>query len=123
MIDHVSIYVTDLAKSRAFYEGALAAIGYEVIRAFPNAIGLGIKPKPDLWLITGGPRPGGQHVALRATGRKQVREFYQAAIAAGGKDNGPPGGRPQYHPHYYGAFVLDPDGNNLEACCHEPYIE
>lgn len=124
MIDHVSVYVTDLAKSLAFYRAALAPVGYQVIHEIGQvAAGLGVAPKPDLWLMAGAPRAGGQHVAIRASGRKAVREFYAAAIAAGGKDNGAPGVRAHYHPHYFGAFVLDPDGNNLEACCHEPYIE
>lgn len=123
MIDHVSIYVTDLAKSRELYRAALAALGYEIVLEFPQAVGLGINQKPDLWLIAGGPRTGGQHVAIRAIGRKAVRDFYAAALGAGGTDNGPPGVRPQYHPHYFGGFVHDFDGNNLEAVCHEPYIE
>ena len=97
--------------------------GYEVIKEFPFAVGLGVDKKPDLWLIGGGPRQGGQHVAIRARGRAAVRAFHEAALAAGAKDNGPPGVRAIYHPNYFGAFVHDLDGNNLEACCHEPYIE
>ncbi|MBE7449707.1 MAG: VOC family protein [Kofleriaceae bacterium] len=123
MIDHVSVYVDDLAAARAFYSQALAPLGYTVLMEFPGALGLGVAPKPDLWVIAGGARPGGQHVALRASGRAAVRAFHEAALAAGGKDNGPPGVRAQYHPSYFGAFVLDPSGNNLEACCHEPYLE
>jgi catechol 2,3-dioxygenase-like lactoylglutathione lyase family enzyme len=123
MIDHVSIYVDDLAKAKAFYVAATAPLGYSVILEFPHAIGLGIAPKPDLWLIGSGPRPGGQHVSIRASGRAAVRAFHEAALAAGGKDNGAPGVRAHYHPNYFGAFVLDPAGNNLEAVCHEPYIE
>lgn len=123
MIDHVSVYVDDLAAAKAFYSQALAPLGYAVLMEFPGALGLGVAPKPDLWVIASGARPGGQHVALRASGRAAVRAFHEAALAAGGKDNGPPGVRAQYHPHYFGAFVLDPSGNNLEACCHEPYLE
>lgn len=123
MIDHVSIYVSDTTKSRDLYKAALAPLGYEVIMEFPQAVGLGINGKPDLWLIAGGARPGGQHVAIRAKGRKEVRAFYEAALAAGAKDNGPPGVRAMYHPNYFGAFVVDLDGNNLETVCHEPYIE
>ncbi len=124
MIDHVSVYVDDLDAAKAFYEKALAPLGYTVIREFAGAaLGMGIAPKPDLWVIKGPVRPGGQHVALRAEGRAAVRAFYDAAIAAGGKDNGPPGVRAHYHPNYFGAFVHDPSGNNLEACCHDPYLE
>ncbi len=123
MIDHVSIYVDDLDAAKAFYVAAVAPLGYTLLMEFPGAIGLGVAPKPDLWIVAGGARPGGQHVALRAGGRAAVRAFYAAAIAAGGKDNGRPGVRAIYHPNYFGGFVLDPSGNNVEACCHEPYIE
>jgi catechol 2,3-dioxygenase-like lactoylglutathione lyase family enzyme len=123
MIDHASIYVDDLAAAKAFYARALAPLGYTVLAEFPFGVGLGVAPKPDVWLMVGGPRTGGQHLALRAAGRAAVREFYAAALAAGGKDNGPPGPRPLYHPNFYGAYVIDPSGNNIEACCHEAYIE
>jgi len=123
MIDHVSIYVDDLAAAKAFYVKATAPLGYTLLMEFPEALGFGVAPKPDLWIIGGGARPGGQHVCLRAGGRAAVRAFYDAAIAAGGVDNGPPGVRAHYHPNYFGAFVRDPSGNNFEACCHEPYIE
>ncbi len=92
MIDHIGMSVTDVAKSKAFYRSALAPLGYAVIMEFANA--------------------------FRADNRKQVDAFYKAAVAAGGRDNGSPGLRPQYHANYYGAFVLDPDGNNIEAVCH-----
>jgi predicted lactoylglutathione lyase len=82
-------------------------------------IGYGVPPKPDFWIYGGTPEPD-FHIAFRADNRKQVDEFYRAAIAAGGKDNGSPGLRPHYHEHFYGAFVLDPDGHNIEACCHKP---
>src|SRR5262245_60677467 len=117
MIDHVSVYVSDLKKARDLYAAALAPLGYEVIMEFPFAVGLGVNKKPDLWLGIGGARQGGQHVAIRAAGRAQVRAFYDAAIAAGATDNGKPGVREIYHPNYFGAFVLDFDGNNLEAVC------
>jgi catechol 2,3-dioxygenase-like lactoylglutathione lyase family enzyme len=124
MIDHVSIYVDDLDAAKAFYVAATAPLGYTVLREFGGmALGLGVAPKPDLWIVKGPVRPGGQHVALRAPGRAAARAFYDAALAAGGKDNGPPGVRAMYHPDYFGAFVLDPSGNNFEACCHEAYIE
>ena len=124
MIDHLTVHVSDIAKSLAFYRAALAPVGYEVIMEFPNFAGLGIAKKPDLWL--GGGKAAGTitptHVAIRADRRSVVDAFYAAAIAAGGKDNGKPGVRPHYHEHYYGAFVLDADGNNLEVVCHQPYL-
>lgn len=126
MIDHVSIYVTDPAASRDFYARALAPLGYALIMQLPNAeapmaIGFGEKGKPDLWIVRGNPAQS-QHVAVRAATRKGVQAFHAAALAAGGKDNGGPGVRP-YHPSYYGAFVLDADGHNLEAVCHDAYLE
>ncbi|MBK9034252.1 MAG: VOC family protein [Myxococcales bacterium] len=126
MIDHVSVYVTDPAAAAALYAKALAPLGYEVIMSFPDAtapvaVGLGEKGKPDLWLIKGDPTQK-QHVAIRAATRSLVRKFYDEALAAGARDNGAPGVRP-YHPDYYGAFVLDVDGHNLEAVCHDPYLE
>jgi catechol 2,3-dioxygenase-like lactoylglutathione lyase family enzyme len=122
MIDHIGIAVTDLEKSIAFYEKALAPLGYTLLMKFPGqAAGFGIAPKPDFW-IGQGPTPNPAHIAFRADGRAKVRDFYAAAIAAGGADNGGPGTRPQYHEHYYGAFVKDPDGHNIEAVCHEPFL-
>jgi catechol 2,3-dioxygenase-like lactoylglutathione lyase family enzyme len=127
MIDHVSIYVSDVARARDFYVAALAPTGYGLIKSFPNddapvAVGLGIAGKPDLWLVQGNPTQK-QHVAIRGQTRKVVAQFHAAALAAGGRDNGGPGVRAEYHKAYYGAFILDPDGHNLEVCCHDPYIE
>lgn len=127
MIDHLSIHVSDILAAREFYRKALAPIGYELLMQFPDAeaphaIGFGEKGKPDLWLAPGG-KVQTQHVALRVSSRKLVRAFHEAALAAGGKDNGGPGVRAHYHPNYYGAFVLDPDGHNVEAVCHDPYLE
>jgi len=117
MIDHLSIKVVDFEKSKAFYTAALKPLDYKVWRDFaPNAIGMG-SDKPDFWLIAG-PKATPNHIAFAAKDRKTVDAFYKAALAAGAKDNGPPGVRKQYHEHYYGAFVIDPDGNNLEAVCH-----
>ena len=79
---------------------------------------MGVPPKPDFWVHEGTPQKPHVHIAFRADNRALVDAFYQAALAAGGKDNGPPGPRPHYHKDYYGAFVLDPDGHNIEACCH-----
>jgi catechol 2,3-dioxygenase-like lactoylglutathione lyase family enzyme len=127
MIDHTGVSITDPKKSRTFYEKALAPLGYQVVMEVPvehtggvMVLGMGVPPKPDFWLHEGPPQTPRIHVAFRADDRAQVDAFYQAAIAAGGKDNGPPGLRPHYHAGYYGAFVLDPDGHNVEACCHTP---
>lgn len=127
MIDHVSIYVSDVVRARDFYRAALAPTGYDVIMEYPDAVtpiavGLGVGGKPDLWLVKGNPAQS-QHVAVRGATRKVVAAFHAAALAAGGTDHGGPGVRPQYHASYYGAFILDPDGHNLEVVCHEPYIE
>ena len=128
MIDHISIQVADYDKARAFYAKALAPLGYKVMMEFtreqipqlasPKVGGLG-EDKPDFWLSEAPPSTP-QHLAFRAKTRAQVDAFYKAAIAAGAQDNGPPGIREQYHPHYYGAFVIDIGGHNLEAVCHEP---
>ena len=119
MIDHLGLSVTDLARSREFYRKALAPLGYGVIMEFPGAVGLGAQGKPDFWLGAG-TAPTPVHVAFLSPDRKTVDAFHAAALAAGGKDNGGPGLRPQYHATYYGAFVHDPDGNNVEAVCHQP---
>jgi catechol 2,3-dioxygenase-like lactoylglutathione lyase family enzyme len=121
MIDHIGIAVTDLERSVAFYKKALAPLGYELIMQFDFAAGFGVAGKPDFWIGRGDVKQT-IHVAFRANGRETVRKFYEAAIAAGAKDNGAPGTRPQYHEHYYGGFVLDPDGHNIEAVCHEPFL-
>ncbi len=122
MIDHIGIRVSDVQRSIAFYTKALAPLGYTLIMTWEQAAGFGIGGKPDFW-IEGGHAPKDRvHVSFRAKGRGEVREFYAAAIAADGKDNGAPGLRPMYHQDYYGGFVLDPDGHNIEACCHEPYL-
>lgn len=127
MIDHLGVSVTDYEKSKRFYEQALAPLGYTLIWEVPREHtggvgvgGFGVAPKPDFW-IDGAGRPSPKlHVAFRAESRAKVDAFYKAAMAAGGRDNGAPGVRPHYHPNYYGAFVLDPDGHNVEAVCHEP---
>jgi catechol 2,3-dioxygenase-like lactoylglutathione lyase family enzyme len=123
MIDHIGISVSDLARSKAFYERALAPLGYTLLKNLEqfSVAGFGVAPHPDFWISAGG-APNHAHVAFRVKGRADVRAFYEAAIAAGGKDNGAPGTRPHYHQDYYGAFVLDPDGHNIEAVCHEPYL-
>ena len=122
MIDHIGIAVSDFDRAVAFYTKALAPLGYVHIMTFGTHAGFGIDGKPDFW-IEGGKQPKDRiHVAIRAKGRADVRAFYEAAIAAGGKDNGAPGVREHYHANYYGAFVLDPDGHNVEAVCHDAYL-
>jgi catechol 2,3-dioxygenase-like lactoylglutathione lyase family enzyme len=123
MIDHTGIRVTDLAKSIEFYTKALAPLGYTLLKHYPGGVGFGAQGKPDFWLDGQSGAPTDRiHIAFRASGRQIVRDFYAAAVAAGGTDNGAPGARTHYHEHYYGAFVRDPDGHNIEACCHEPFL-
>ncbi|WJR78540.1 VOC family protein [Bradyrhizobium sp. NP1] len=127
MIDHIGFPVSDYERSKAFYLQALAPLDYGLVMEVPAeltgggpAAGFGADGKPDFW-IGGEPEAGRpMHVAILAKDRATVDAFYKAAIAAGGRDNGPPGIRPHYHAHYYGAFVRDPDGHNIEAVCHRP---
>ncbi len=119
MIDHLSLRVTDLKRSKTFYERALAPLAYKAVMEFPGAVGFGADGKPDFW-VTASATTTPTHVAFAVKSRKIVHAFHEAAIAAGGKDNGPPGLRKEYHPHYYGAFVYDPDGHNIEAVIHAP---
>lgn len=125
MLDHVGIPVSDFARSREFYGKALAAIGYALMMEVPAEVagkafaGFGENGKPDFW-ISAGQVASGVHLAFQVQTRAQVDAFYRAALEAGGRDNGEPGLRPHYHPDYYGAFVLDPDGYNIEAVCHRP---
>jgi catechol 2,3-dioxygenase-like lactoylglutathione lyase family enzyme len=120
MIDHLSISVSDMAKGRAFYDAALAALGAKrVMDVDQFASGYGIDARPVFWIGAGAPALAG-HIAFAAPDRPTVDGFYKAAMAAGAKDNGAPGLRPHYHENYYAAFVIDPDGNRLEAVCHKP---
>lgn len=136
MLDHMTFRVTNIARAKAFYSAALGPLGYSVAvegHYGVNVLGLSCPDasepdgkKTDVWFVDG-PSPyggpaatSGCHLAWRAASRAQVDAFYSAAIAAGGKDNGAPGLRPDYHPDYYGAFVIDPEGNNIEAVCHLP---
>jgi catechol 2,3-dioxygenase-like lactoylglutathione lyase family enzyme len=121
MIDHMGIQVTDLEASVAFYTRALAPLGYKLVMRVASVAGFGVDGKPDFWLAPGAPTDK-LHVAFRAGGRAEVRAFHEAALAAGGTDNGAPGVREIYHPDYYGAFIHDPDGHNIEAVCHKPYL-
>jgi catechol 2,3-dioxygenase-like lactoylglutathione lyase family enzyme len=122
MFDHVGLNVRDYRASRAFYERALAPLGYRVVMDFDEwkACGFGPDEKPILWLAEREPYGTGTHVAFTCDDHDTVDAFHAAALEAGGTDNGAPGIREQYHPTYYGAFVHDPDGNNVEAVCHAP---
>jgi len=127
MIDHMGMPVSDLARATAFYLEALRPLGIGMILQVSTeqtgngaAVGFGAQGKPFFWIGEGSAPDSHVHVAFSADSRADVDAFYQAALAAGGKDNGAPGLRPHYHANYYGAFVLDPDGNNIEAVCHAP---
>jgi catechol 2,3-dioxygenase-like lactoylglutathione lyase family enzyme len=135
MIDHLGMPVSDLARATEFYQKALAPLGYGIVMQVSAeqtghgaAVGFGApgKPqdfqsgKPSFWIGEGERLGGHIHVAFLAPSRAAVDAFYRAALAAGGKDNGAPGLRPHYHANYYAAFVLDPDGNNIEAVSHSP---
>lgn len=128
MIDHVGFKVSDFERSKAFYLRALAPLGHGLVKEVTPEMtgtdsrhaGFGSDGKPSFWIGTGDTTTGSLHVALVAQSRAQVDDFHAAAIAAGGSDNGAPGLRPRYHPNYYGAFVRDPDGHNIEAVCHGP---
>ena len=127
MLDHIGIDVSDLERSTAFYRAALAPLRYELIKEVPqrSAAGFGVHAGPgkssdpagDFWIVQGPPTPS-VHIAFNAARRADVDAFHRAALAAGGRDNGAPGLRPRYHANYYAAFVLDPDGYNVEAVCH-----
>ena len=124
MIDHIGLPVSDYARAKAFYAGALAPLGYAMIAEVRQdhndtlACGFGTDGKPDFWIGGEGGLEKAVHVAFAARNRAAVDSFYEAALGAGGTDNGAPGLRPHYHPDYYAAFVLDPDGHNIEAVCH-----
>jgi catechol 2,3-dioxygenase-like lactoylglutathione lyase family enzyme len=120
MIDHVVLNVCDVARSTAFYAAALAPLGYSVVKEDQGCAGFGAGLRADVWIFRREPLTSGTHIAFHCGTRALVDAFHAAAIAAGGRDNGAPALRPVYHRDYYGAFVLDPDGNNLEAVCHEP---
>ncbi len=122
MLDHLSLQVTDLDASAAFYEAVLPAVGGVRIMSYGDHIGYGVGSRPTFWIGRSG--PGGAHtdvhVAFAAPDRASVRAWFAAAVAAGAEVLHPPREWPEYHPNYYGAFVRDPDGNNVEAVCHLP---
>jgi catechol 2,3-dioxygenase-like lactoylglutathione lyase family enzyme len=127
-LDHIGLRCTDLERSLAFYRAALAALGLDIVMEVSaeqsgdrRHIGFGRDGKPSVWLTDGATATGGGlHLAVVAADRAQVDAFHRAGLAAGGRDNGAPGLRPHYHPNYYGAFLLDPDGHNIEAVCQRP---
>jgi catechol 2,3-dioxygenase-like lactoylglutathione lyase family enzyme len=119
MLDHIGLRTNRLKEMFAFYEAVLAPLGYSKQKDFGVAAGFGKEGELPLW-IGEGSGASSVHLAITAASRADVDAFYRTALANGAKDNGPPGLRPQYHENYYGAFVLDPDGNNLEAVCHTP---
>jgi len=126
MIAHVGLVVSDIERSKRFYSAALTPIGYQMIREYgvtptrpASSAGFGAPPRADLWVYQGDPGKVTAHIAFQVNTRALVDAFYDAALMAGGQDNGKPGPRPQYSVNYYGAFVLDPDGYNVEAVCRE----
>ena len=126
MLDHVGILVADWNKAKAFYDAAFAPLGITLLNQIPEQFTGGAKvggygeQTPDFWLTESAETGPGRHFAFRAASHAEVDAFHAAAIAAGGTDNGAPGPRPHYHANYYAAFVIDPDGNNIEAVCHAP---
>ena len=129
MIDHITLLVSDYDRSKAFFQAALEPLGYAVVMEMSReqvpqlpverTCGLGVGGKPDLWLRPTSNPIAATHIAFRAPNREAVDAFHRAALAAGATDNGAPGPRPHYHAAYYGAFVTDPDGNNVEAVIHD----
>jgi catechol 2,3-dioxygenase-like lactoylglutathione lyase family enzyme len=113
--NHMGIGVSDLAASRAFYEGALAPLGFEVVREFDEGVAFGDEGRPTFWLFSNRPAAGPIHLAFTASDRAAVQGFHAGALAGGGRDNGGPGLRTNYAPTYYAAFAYDPDGHNIEA--------
>ena len=127
MIDHIGFAVSNMDRSKPFYVAALKPLGISIVMEVTAEqtgadahAGFGKDDKAFFWIGAGGKPKGGTHVAFTAPTRADVDSFYRAALAAGGRDNGSPGLRPHYHPNHYGAFVLDPDGNNIEAVCRQP---
>ena len=120
ILDHIGFQVSDFAKTKAFLLAALKPLEIEIAAEGEGWAMIGRGGKPQLWFGAFGAPPGPIHIAFAAANREQVRRFHAAALAAGGQDNGAPGLRPHYHADYYGAFVIGPDGHNIEAVCHAP---
>ena len=120
IIDHIGITVSNTTQSKAFYTACLSSLDIQLLFEVEGWIGYGRAGKAEFWFGEQGQPQRSMHIAFAAATRQQVDNFYHSALAAGGKDNGAPGIREMYHPDYYGAFVLDPDGHNIEAVCHAP---
>ncbi len=124
MIDHTGVVVSNFQQSKSFYNEALRPIGCSILMELSedgvDVAGYGESEQPDFCITQGTPNDPPVHIAFRVSSRALVDKFHKAAVAAGGRDNGGPGVRPHYHPNYYAAFVLDPDGHNIEAVCHIP---
>ena len=119
ILDHIGLTVHDSAASQAFFSAALAPQGIKLVMVVEGWAGFGRSGKPEFWFGEGGTPQQPMHIAFVAESRAQVQAFHAAALQAGGTDNGPPGIRAVYHPNYYGAFVIGPDGHNIEAVCHQ----
>jgi catechol 2,3-dioxygenase-like lactoylglutathione lyase family enzyme len=117
-LDHIGVSVRDLKAARRFYDAALGALGMKVNMDVGSAFGMGSRTQKIFWLQRDAKASGGGHYAFAVAHREEVDAFHAAALAAGGKDNGPPGPRPHYGPHYYAAFAYDPEGNNIEVVCY-----
>lgn len=120
VFDHLGFNLTDFEKGKQFFIEALKPLDMAVTQEGEGWVMIGRRGEGALWIGSFGGTPGPIHVAFSAANREQVRQFYSAAIAAGGSDNGAPGVRQKYHPNYYGAYVIGPDGHNIEAVCHSP---
>jgi catechol 2,3-dioxygenase-like lactoylglutathione lyase family enzyme len=122
IIDHFSLTASDYPQSKRFFASALQPLGIEIVMEFDGSSGFGKDGKPELWLSGGKDAQRPMHIAFVAATRAEVSAFYAAAIAMGAKDNGPPGIRAKYHPNYFAAFVIGPDGHNVEAVCHKAEV-
>ncbi|QKX16363.1 VOC family protein [Microbulbifer sp. YPW1] len=120
MLDHIGLTAHDYQRSKVFYQSALAPLGYELVSEIAGWAAFGWGGKPQLLIKGGSTTAPAVHIAFSAEDRETVQAFYDAALQAGGKDNGAPGLRPEYHDHYFSAYVLDPDGHNIEVVCHIP---
>jgi catechol 2,3-dioxygenase-like lactoylglutathione lyase family enzyme len=120
VIDHIGLSVSNYDRSKQFYQAVLAPLGYGLVKEVAGWAGFGKDGEAEFWFGESDNVQNPMHIAFHADSRVQVNAFYEAAIAAGAKDNGKPGIREIYHPNYYGAFVIDPDGHNIEAVCHKP---